>query len=89
MIKDLQTRKEGAEKTYESRGWTLKALVLVGPFFPDALVLHPLSRSEPYDCTTCAQPICAFISPRSICFCVIWDCICPSSGSSSRPGVVR
>ena len=33
MIKDLKTQQKGAEKTYEARVWTLKALVFVGPFF--------------------------------------------------------
>ena len=33
MIKGLKTQQKGAERTYEARVWTLKALVFVGPFF--------------------------------------------------------
>ena len=33
VIKGLKTRKEGAEREYEARVWTLKALVFVGHFF--------------------------------------------------------
>ena len=33
VIKGLKNKKEGAERAYEARVWTLKALVLVGPFF--------------------------------------------------------
>jgi hypothetical protein len=32
VIEGLKTQKEGAERTYGSRVWTLKALVFVGPF---------------------------------------------------------
>ena len=32
VIKDLKSQQKGAEKTYEARIWTLKALVFVGPF---------------------------------------------------------
>ena len=85
VIKSLKTQKEGAERAYEARVWTLKALVLVGPFFcRGALVLYPPSRSELYVCSACAQPICAYNTPRSIGFCVIWGCISSSSSSTSR-----